>query len=55
MTVKQLLSNIDSRELSEWPIFFEMLHEKESKKTDQSNDIGAQVHNAFLTQKARKI
>lgn len=55
MTVQQLLNNIDSRELSEWPAFFEIMHERESKTTNKDNEIGAKIHSAYLTQKARKI
>ena len=55
MTVKQLLANTDSKELSEWPIFFEMMNERETKSKDKSKEIGAKVQSAYYTQKARKI
>jgi len=55
MTVKQLLNNVDSYELSEWPAFFEIMHEREKKGMNKDNEIGAKVHSAYLTQKARKI
>lgn len=54
MTVRQLLNNTDSYELSEWPAFFEIMHEKEKKAQSQDKEIGQKVQSAFLTQKARK-
>jgi hypothetical protein len=55
MTVKQLLANTDSKELSEWPIFFEMDHEREKKSRDKNTELGTKIQNAYHTQKARKI
>jgi hypothetical protein len=36
MTVRQLLTNLDSRELSEWMAFFEI--ENENVKNDKPNE-----------------
>ena len=54
MTVKQLLANTDSRELSEWPAFLELSYQREKKSKDKNVEIGAKVQSAYYTQKARK-
>ncbi len=55
MTVKQLLANTDSKELSEWPIFFEMDNERQKNSMDKNTELGTKIQNAYYTQKARKI
>jgi len=44
MTVRQLLNNVDSRELSEWMAYFSIENEKADSK---GVDLNTQLMNAF--------
>lgn len=43
MTVRQLLTNLDSRELSEWMAYFNI----ENEQADGKGDIDTKLMNAF--------
>ena len=55
MTVGILLNTISSKELSEWRIYYELIHKEANKKGEDSNKVqDAKLMNALQNAKAHR-